>query len=523
MRILLVFFLAIAFSLTTKGQPPFTVSLQEVSLDNAIGVHSYSNAVDGSKVLIIGGRTDGLHKRRPFEAFLENDNNKKLIVIDLETKKTYSSELSQLPTALYEQLQSTNQEFEQHGDYLYVTGGYGYSATERDHITYPSLVKLDYKKVIDAIINAQDPSSFFSQVNDTRFAVTGGYLHNLNDTFYLVGGQKFTGRYNPMGPDHGPGFEQDYTNEIRIFTLNSNGEIDYYKAIKDTDHLHRRDYNVVLQKFPKGEIGMTAFTGVFQYDEDIPWLNVVDIKGESYNVVKGFEQKLNQYHSAHLPVYDSSQNAMHTFFFGGMAQFTYQDEVLVEDTDVPFVKTISAVSRDKDGKLSEFKVGEMPGFLGSGAEFIPASDKIFSSAMLQLNRLNNQKTLVGYIFGGIESDEENIFFTFDVDKLSRASNKLFAVYVDFNANNTRALNTTANSFDFELFPNPATNKIFLEFEPSKVVETSVEIYDGNGKKVLSDSTYERDLKLNLRKLENGTYLLIVRQGNKQSGKVLWKY
>ncbi|MGB0430271.1 MAG: T9SS type A sorting domain-containing protein, partial [Bacteroidia bacterium] len=452
-----------------------------------------------------------------------DDNNKQLIVLDLENKNTYSADLNQLPTAIFEQLQSTNQGFEQVGDYLYITGGYGYSATEGDHITYPNLVKIEYKKVIDAVINNQNPAAYFNQFTDNRFAVTGGHMHNLNDTFYLVGGQKFTGRYNPTGPDHGPGFKQEYTNEIRIFTLNSNSEIDYYNAIKDTANLHRRDYNVVPQKFTNGKVGMTAFTGVFQYDQDIPWLNVVDIKNQNYTVVNGFEQKLNQYHSAHLPVFDSAANAMHTFFFGGMAQFTYQNDVLVEDTDIPFVKTISVVSRDKDGNLDEYKVGEMPGFLGSGAEFIPAFNVPFTEKMLQINRLNNQKTLVGYIYGGIESDEENIFFTFDVDKLSRASKKLYAVYIDFNPNSSEWLNTSNNNLSFELYPNPTENKLYLEFEASSINKTTIEIYDETGKVVLTDSTDEIDIKLNIRKLNRGTYLVIVRRGDQQSGKVLWKY
>ncbi len=521
-RALGLFIALLAFT-ALKAQPPFNVSLQEVSLENAIGVHSYSMAIDGSKVLIIGGRTDGLHKRRPFESFLENDNNKKIVVIDLENKTTYSANLSQLSISLYEQLQSTNQGFEQVGDYLYITGGYGYSTTASDHITYPNLVKIEYKKVIDAVINSQDPSSYFTQVTDDRFAVTGGYMHNLNDTFYLVGGQKFTGRYNPEGPDHGPGFKQEYTNEIRVFTLKANGEIDYYNAIRDTANLHRRDYNVVLQQFPNGKIGMTAFTGVFQYGQDIPWLNTVDITGQNYNVVSGFEQKLNQYHTAHLPVYDSALNAMHTFFFGGIGQFTYQDDVLVEDTDAPFVKTLSVVTRDNNGNMSEYKVGEMPGFFGSGAEFIPIENSVFSNEMLQVNRLNNQKALVGYIYGGIESDEENIFFTFDVDKLSRASTKLFEVYIDFDANSSEWLNTSNNNLDFEMYPNPAENKVYLEFEASSEYNTIVEVYNEKGQIVLSDSTNEIGIKLNVKKLSRGTYLVIVRKGNEQSGKVLWKY
>ena len=73
-----------------KAQPSFTVSVEEVNIENPVGVHSYSMAIDGQKVLILGGRTVGLHKRRPFEAFLEDENNKQLIVLDLENKKTYT-------------------------------------------------------------------------------------------------------------------------------------------------------------------------------------------------------------------------------------------------------------------------------------------------------------------------------------------------------------------------------------------------------------------------------------------------
>lgn len=50
-------------------------------------------------------------------------------------------------------------------------------------------------------------------------AVTGGRLNQINNTYFLVGGQRFTGRYNPMGPEHGPGFTQEYTNQIKQFQL----------------------------------------------------------------------------------------------------------------------------------------------------------------------------------------------------------------------------------------------------------------------------------------------------------------
>ncbi len=97
---------------------------------------------------------------------------------------------------------------------------------------------------IDVIINGGDFSTYIRQVTDEQFAVTGGQLHKIYDTYYLVGGQKFTGRYNPMGPDHGPGFEQEYTDAIRKFTLEDDGtiiNITHLPTITDTVNLHRRD------------------------------------------------------------------------------------------------------------------------------------------------------------------------------------------------------------------------------------------------------------------------------------------
>ncbi|MCB0737125.1 MAG: T9SS C-terminal target domain-containing protein [Bacteroidetes bacterium] len=513
--------LAILVSSTTLfAQPKFNVELKELSIDGLQGTHSFVAAQDGDgNILVIGGRTDGLHKRRPFEAFLESDNNTNLVVFNPRTKKQYVADLSELSTVLYEQLQSTNMQFEQVGDLLYITGGYGYSTTAKDHITYPNLVVVEYKKVINAIINEESFNDYFSQVSDTRFQVTGGHLHFLNDTFYLVGGQKFMGRYNPMGPDHGPGFVQEYTNEIRKFTLKSNYSIDHYNAIRDTANLHRRDYNVVKQIFANGEVGLTAFTGVFQYAADVPWLNVVNITSGGYNVVSGFEQKLSQYHSANLPVFDSTNNEMHTFFFGGMAQFTYRNNVLTEDTDVPFVKTISVVSRNSKGQLSEYKVGEMPGYLGAGAEFFAIEKWFTNQGILKLDALNNQKTLVGYIYGGIESDEENIFFTNTVDQTSRATNKIFEVYVDFSTSSIEPVEVH-QTLDFEFTYGRGDRNLKVELlEDLKSDSWNLTIVNMAGNVLTTQTDLRRtQTKVSISYLPYGIYWLVAEANGKRMSK-----
>ena len=110
-------------------------------------------------------------------------------------------------------------EFYQKGKYLYLLGGYGYSATLGDHTTFSNLTAIDVPGTIDAVINNANLESYSRQITDPQFQVTGGRLEKINNTFYLVGGQKFLGRYNPMGPNHGPGFVQTYTDQIRKFNL----------------------------------------------------------------------------------------------------------------------------------------------------------------------------------------------------------------------------------------------------------------------------------------------------------------
>ncbi|MGZ5221987.1 MAG: hypothetical protein ACXWC7_18015, partial [Chitinophagaceae bacterium] len=162
--------------------------------------------------MLVGGRTDGLHKRQPFAAFNKQYNNTELIVLDLKQEKVWKKNITSLPALLAEQLQSTNMEFFQQGNELVLIGGYGYSETNRTHITHPSLIRIKLKESINAVINNKDVAPFIHQLGDERMAVTGGRMNKLANTFYLIGGQRFDGRYNPHGPNHGPGFSQQYTN-----------------------------------------------------------------------------------------------------------------------------------------------------------------------------------------------------------------------------------------------------------------------------------------------------------------------
>lgn len=424
-----VFFSA---GITAQTDQPFSVTLEPIIINDMGGLQSYAWARSGDKIILIGGRTDGLHKRQPFASFRPQYNNTDLIVIDIEKEKIWRKSVMGLPAPLAEQLQSTNMEFFQEDNELLLIGGYGYSETKKDHITYPSLVRIKVPGLVNAIINDKEIRSFIDQVNDERMAVTGGRLNKLADQLYLVGGQRFDGRYNPHGPDHGPGFSQQYTNQVRKFTVTDKAgkiAITNFSAITDTQLLHRRDYNLLNQYDANGKEMLTIYSGVFQTKKDIPYTTLVDITGEKHAEVPGFNQLYCHYHTASIAAYTQTKKTMYSIFLGGIAQ-NYTDSAgkTVADDNVPFVNSISVVER-KENQVREYILADpMPGYFGAAAEFIPLNENLFSSnGILEIDKLGKKKVLIGYMIGGIDSRAPNVLWRNDPES-SRASPVIWKVY-----------------------------------------------------------------------------------------------
>lgn len=422
-----------AVNINAQSFYPFKIKLEPIIPEGFKGLQSYAWAKNGNKVLLIGGRTDGLHRRQPFASFNKKYNNTEFIVLDLQQEKVWTKGMSGLPKAIAEQLQSTNMQFYQQENQLVIAGGYGYSETKGDHITHPALINIRVKELIEAIISSSDILPFISQLADERMAVTGGRLNKLGDQFYLVGGQRFDGRYNPHGPDHGPGFFQQYTNQIRKFKLIENGEnfrIENYSGITDSLLLHRRDYNLLAQVDADGKDMLTIYSGVFQYAQNIPFTTLVDITESGHKEVTGFNQQFSHYHSATLPAYNRKSKTLYTIFFGGIAQ-KYTDSLgkVITDNDVPFVRHISIVER-KENTVTEYILPDpMPGYFGAAAEFIPADEKYYTTTgILNLDKSGKKTILAGYIIGGIDSRDKNIFWSNEAEP-SRASPVIWKVYL----------------------------------------------------------------------------------------------
>ena len=499
---------------------PFSVTIEPLNISNLGGIQSYAVGQSNGKWLIVGGRLDGLHRRQPWAAFDVAGNNNQLIVVDPVNQQTWSTSLSSLPTPIQEQLSSTNMEFYQEGDYLYFLGGYGFSATANDHITYPNLTAIKVPDVINGIINQTSITSYFRQITDTLFEVTGGRLKKINNNYHLLGGQKFIGRYNPNGPNNGSGFIQEYTNSIRIFTINDDGTnitINHIQQHIDTVNLHRRDYNAGQQIMPNEEEGITMFSGVFQQNADLPFLNCVNVDSSGYVVNNSFQQYYNHYHCPVLPIYSATNNEMHTVFFGGIAQYYDSNGTLVQDDNVPFVNTIARVTRNSAGVMTEYKLPiTMPALLGSGAEFIPnLTIPHYNNEVFKLDSLTDGDTvLIGYIYGGISSTAPNIFFINDGTQ-SSASSQIFKVFItkgdvlsidELNVNSTNSLNMT-------VYPNPANQNITVNYNLKKSSNVKISIFDIQGKlitlvKLNNIGSGEHSEKINIENLTNKSIYII---------------
>src|ERR1044072_6710406 len=115
--------------LSVAQQVPFQVEIEPVNAQAVPPVHSFAFAQQGSKWLIVGGRTNGLH------GFSTNDNfdvmyaNEYIVVVDTTTWNYYTASILGLPMNIKDPLRSTNMQYTVIGDYLYMGGGFGWDST----------------------------------------------------------------------------------------------------------------------------------------------------------------------------------------------------------------------------------------------------------------------------------------------------------------------------------------------------------------------------------------------------------
>jgi hypothetical protein len=517
-KALFLFIFIVAFFLDTHAQTsnfPFEVVLKADSIAGFDGLHSFAYGQRNGKVVLIGGRPEGIHARQPFNAFPASLNNQILQVLDLQTKQYWSRTFTDLSVSLQEQLQSTNMNFYQDGNSLILAGGYAYSNSANDHITFPFLTRIDLDGLIGAIMANTTIAPYFEQLQDERFAVTGGNMGKIGSQYYLVGGHRFDGRYNPM---NNPTFIQAYVDGLKKFELSAPGQglaVLNYQLVTDQVNLHRRDYNLLPHIYPNGEFGYLLSSGVFQLNADLPFLYPVEIKSSGHTPVNGFSQYLSNYHSSKFSLYDSATQSMHHLFLGGMSQYYYQNGTLINDPNVPFVKTMSRLVQGADGNYQEYVLSnEMPGLLGSSAELV-ANENVphYLGEIIDLAALSGDSILIGHVVGGIKSGSLNPF-TQNNTNATDANAVLYEVWLKRTATNAIEVVLPEETLSIELFPNPSVEDIYIDFNFSAKHNVELFILDASGK-LVHEVYYE--------KVKNAKKSIDVKEKNLKPGSYTFQF
>ncbi len=561
---------------------PFSVSVQPIEFPNMPPLHSFAAAQFQGKWYLFGGRRDGLHRRQPFRAFDGAHANRYIWCVDPESRTIDSLSISLLPPSLQSQLASTNMLFHQEGDFLYLLGGYGLPCrtdlplfappskfTDPEaHRTFPYLTQVNLSLLQDAFrqqtalksnksqsiprhFQPNPLASAFQQWTDPQFALTGGAMFFLKDptlpesAFYLVGGHRFDGLYNPMGPDNGPGFEQAYHHGVRRFQLirinveshKSRKNHKLHKPYKSHKNLRksapiktyvrwleplvdsqfrRRDVNVMESlhhaklsdrdsfpptAFPPVRKDLMVFSGVFQSRANIPFTNLIEVNpySSALEPVPQFNQLLNQYHSAHTSLYSYKVDAQFFLFFGGIAQYYFNDSgKLSQDPDVPVVSTISLIERTAANEYSEYALNiPLPKGIGAGTEFIPAPTipRMEGTDVIDLESLQGDSQLLGYLVGGFSTTAPNVFFDNDADE-SKAEAHAYAVYWKRNnefrdpaqklsLNEARGVEQGNNGqIHFQAFTNTENGKVYFMINMTEEAPCTLTLRDANNKSFL---------------------------------------
>ena len=531
---------SVSFFANCQSLSEYTVKLEPVSLSDFAGVQSFSWGISGDEVLIIGGRLDGLHRRQPFASFDSAGHNNQLIVLNLKTLQVWKRSVFDFKEPTASQLKATNHCFYQQNDSLVLIGGYGIDERTKDHVTFGAMLCFSVSKMIDFVKNGEEGvPPFIFKYEDSQFAVTGGQLNYINGWYYQVGGHEFQGRYNPRNM---PTFEQTYTDGMFCFQWNlshkdANGVNDGYfalgKPLKDS-LLHKRDFNMVKVKHVADTSYLVALSGVFQYDVDLPFQNLVQITPDSkLREYPGVRQMYNQYECADFSVFDAISKTTTTFLIGGISNFYDSLGVLVQNDDVPFVPTMSKLLFAPDGSVLEYLLpNRLPQLLGSGAAFIPNSDPRWNDGFFEWAYSGDEEIFMGYMLGGILANQPSTFW-YTEGEASSASNGFYKVYLQrtdqtpkLNLYSKHPLNVRCEKnykgrYDI-LLNVPNALKVQLPGNPKNMLGFTVTIKDKSGKIIKTKAFQLAPGEQKLKKLiptKPGMYSIEIKADNRP----LWNW
>jgi hypothetical protein len=445
---------------------PYSVTLEGFSIAGFPGIHSAVVAGSPEKLILLGGRRNGMHGFPPNReaakgpAFPKAEANDTIYVVDLKNRKLLgAAPVGSLPAKVANQFKANNLQSQLVNGWLYIMGGYGPDLRKGTLTTLSYATVVNFDALADAVVNKKPLDAAFASTNIVQFdhpalAITGGDLELLIDTsgatdFVLAFGQRYDGEYTPGGGL----VNQTYNDGVRVFQFEypSNSakpsKLNFLTAVPNPaggqmdpeNPYHRRDLTLKPALDSSGKRRLVAYGGVFKGGRMEGFLNPVFVGPGSKTVTLTPNtttfQYLSQYNTAAIQLFDDrgGSGTIYTTFFGGISQY-YWDEAtkalkhdsldLAQGVDgLPFINSVStlkmSISNDTGNQF--LHVGEtMPPksavpqcSASSGAVAAPygGTDSKFiidsgitqaTPGVLQLSAITS-KSVVGYFVGGIAS------------------------------------------------------------------------------------------------------------------------
>lgn len=469
---------------------PYSITLAGFSIAGFPGVHSAVVAGSPEKLLVFGGRRNGLHgfpgghDAAKGPAFPKTEANDTIYALNLTTKQLLgSASVGTLPVKIANQLKATNLQYEILNGWLYVMGGYGQDPQKGSLTTLGYVTVINFDALANAVINKQPLDAAFANANIVQFdhlalAITGGDLELLPDgsggnLFVLAFGQQYDGEYTPGGGL----VNQNYADGVRLFKFAGSPKptsINFVASIPNPpgtqmdpeNQFHRRDLTMKASVDTSGNRRLVAYGGVFKGGRFEGFVNPVFVNPGANTVTvtanTSTSQLMSQYDTAAIQLYDSTAKIIYTTFLGGISQYYWDsttNSLKRDPVDIskgidglPFINSISTLKMptSNDTGTQYLHVGQTfapssgipqcssgtstvaAPLGGTETKFVIASGvQQVTPGVITLNSITGTP-IVGYLIGGIAATTP-----YSANGVTCASNMFYTVTL----NPTQATNT----------------------------------------------------------------------------------
>ena len=211
---ILFFIMSSTFAQTVRELPPKAYELYPTLQD----MYGYAVGQQGNYLLIFGG---SIRSDVP-QQYSQDFPNLDILMIDFKRSRAAAYTSGNLEGLLREQISATGMAYYQEGSTLYLLGGYGFSETSGQYITFPYLTAIDLEATINALLEGKSPVANFYQLCDERMAIFDATMDYNGEEFFLING-KSAYKLEPFS-DTPVYVEQPFQGQARTFKVNGKAD-----------------------------------------------------------------------------------------------------------------------------------------------------------------------------------------------------------------------------------------------------------------------------------------------------------